>query len=336
MSTAIWMTALGAPVTAQEASPSLGDGLVLVGLGDSLPGALGCEGLCRSYVPIYGEMAAEALGTPVRTTNLATNDGLVSGILLDRVTADPVHREALAVADLITVQIGLNDWQGECMWGDLAECLANGAATAAGNLDAVLDEFSVLRGDLPTAVRVVTYFDPYVGTAQAPEWWGFDPADREAFEAEFATQLTDFNAMLCRVAADHDATCVDTRTPFNGPGWDIEAVPEPADGALVLGGDDHLHMTAAGHQLVAQAIAEAGFAPLAETSSQGSQDGSWLVSSHIPAACTNAFWVVCPQVEGMHLSQWRMDVDGSIQGPPFVSSSFPGDRLEPLLDRGLG
>ncbi len=63
-------------------------------------------------------------------------------------------------------------------------------------------------------------------------------------------------------AEDHDAVCIDTRTPINGPAWDIEALPEPARGALVHGGDDHLHLTLTGHQLVAQTIADAGFAPL--------------------------------------------------------------------------
>lgn len=247
---------------AQPSAAAATEGLSLVGLGDSHPGALGCSGSCRSYVEVYGELAADALGQSVATTNLATNDSLESPTLLWRVENDAAHREALAGADLITVQIGLNDWQGACMFDGLTECLADGAATVESNLPAILGEIDALRQGLPTVVRVVSYFDPYVGTVQAPEWWGFDPAEREAFESAFASALTDFNAMLCRVAVEHAAICIDGRTPIPGPGWDIEALPEPADGALVLGGDDHLHLTAAGHQLVAQAIADEGFAPL--------------------------------------------------------------------------
>lgn len=256
-------------VAAQEGSPASGpsaeapsDGISLVGIGDSLPGALGCFGSCRSYVAVLGDLASAALGVPVTTTNLATNDGLVSPLLLQRVTTDDAHREALAGADLITVQIGLNDWQGTCMWDGLAECLAVGASAVESNLDAILGEIATLRAGQPTALRLVTYFDPYVGTAQAPEWWAFDPAERDAFEAAFAAELTAFNAMLCAVAEAHDAVCIDTRTPINGPAWDMEAVPEPADGAIVLGGDDHLHLTALGHEIVAEAIVAAGFSPI--------------------------------------------------------------------------
>ena len=70
--------------------------------------------------------------------------------------------------------------------------------------------------------------------------------------------------MLCSVAESHGGLCVDTRTPINGPGWDVEALPEPAEGAVVMGGDDHLHPVTAGHQLIAEAIGGLGFAPLEE------------------------------------------------------------------------
>ena len=160
------------------------------------------------------------------------------------------------------MQIGWNDWQGPCSPDGMVECLAGNQDAVETNLAAILAEIEQLRGGLPTAVRVVGSFDPFVGAAGTPEWWGFDPSDRDAFDAAFATALSDFNAMLCRVAEESRAMCIDTRTPINGPAWDIEALPEPADGALVLGGDDHNHLTAAGHLLVAQAIADAGFAPL--------------------------------------------------------------------------
>lgn len=241
---------------------AMADGPSLVGLGDSLPGALGCFGHCQSYVESYGELAASALGQPVVTTNLATNDGLTSDTLLQRVTHDQRHRELLADADLITVQIGRNNWEGSCMFDDMEVCLAGNRDAVEQDLRAILAEVAQLRGERPTAVRVLGYYDPFVGKAQTPQWWGFDPSQRDAFDAAYATALIDFNAMLCRVAEESHAICIDTHTLVNGPAGDIEALPEPADGALVLGGDDQLHLTAAGHQLVAGAIADAGFAPL--------------------------------------------------------------------------
>jgi len=78
------------PAAAQSPAPTItSDGLSLVGLGDSLPGALGCVDPCRSFVEIYGELAAVSMGMPVTITNLATNDSLESSGLLARVQTAP-------------------------------------------------------------------------------------------------------------------------------------------------------------------------------------------------------------------------------------------------------
>jgi len=237
----------------------------VVGLGDSFAGGqIGCFGECRPFVQVYGDLVSEALDRPVEVTNLATSDSLESGGLLQRVTSDAAHREALAGADVITVMIGWNDWQGPCFWEGWDDCFAATQPKVETNLTAILDEISLLRAGQPTMLRVVTYFDPYVGWSGSPGVWGFDPGETTAFEARFSEELTGFNAMLCRIAESHGGLCADTRTPINGPEWDLEAVPEPADGALILGGDDHIHPVKAGHQLIAEAIARLGFAPLQE------------------------------------------------------------------------
>lgn len=260
---ATWLVGGGAAGQGPSVAPSSpGVELSLVGLGDSIPGGHSCEAPCRSYVALLGDLAAAALGRPVTVTNLATNDGLTSDGLLQRVQTDASHRTAIAGADLVTLQVGFNDWQGSCMFDGLEACLTRNGMTAAANVGAILDEIAALRDGRPTAIRVVTSYDPYVGTARASEWWGFEEADRAAFEAGFGAALTAFNASLCAQAAAHDARCVDTRTAVNGPAWDQEALPEPAPGALVKGGDDHVHPTAAGHELVAATIAALGFDPL--------------------------------------------------------------------------
>ena len=147
--------------------------LSLVGLGDSIPGALGCDPPCRSYVEVYGELASAALGKPVVVENLATNDSLESRGLRDRVTHDAEHRAALADADLITITIGNNDWQGPCSWIDHARCLAHGTAQVDASLSAILDEIATLREGKPTAIRVTTLYDMYLGDPGAPAAWGF-------------------------------------------------------------------------------------------------------------------------------------------------------------------
>jgi lysophospholipase L1-like esterase len=122
------------------------------------------------------------------------------------------------------------------------------------NLSKILDEITTLRGDKPTAIRVVTYYDNTIGDPGTPGAWGFSAADDIAFHEFYNRALDDFDTMMCDVAASNGATCVDLRDAFNGPGHDQAA------GSLVV--DDHVHPTAAGQTLIATTIANGGFAPL--------------------------------------------------------------------------
>jgi lysophospholipase L1-like esterase len=215
-----------------------------------------CDDPCRSYVAVYGELASKALGRPVSVTNLATNDGLQSDQLLARVRTDPTHRAALADADLITLTIGNNDWEGPCYWDGHASCLEHGRTTVERNLGLILDEMATLRGTKPAAIRVTTQYDTWVGNPSTAGDWGFggSAADLAAFHAAFKRALIDYNATVCRVAIAHGALCIDIAPPFNGPDLDRDA------GSLL--GGDHAHPSAAGHELIAATIASAGYAPL--------------------------------------------------------------------------
>lgn len=241
--------------SAASPAPSI-TGLSLVGLGDSLPGALGCDPPCRSFVEVYGELAAKGLGQDVHVTNLATNDSLKSYGLLQRIQGRPEFQSALASADLITVTIGTNDWQGPCSWQGHASCLAQGMATVETNLDDILTEIESIRAGKPTALRVTTYYDGYVGKPDTAANWGFVGSAKNlaTFHTEFKQALRDFNAMICRVARTHGAVCVDLLPAFNGAAGDADADP--------LLGADHWHPSQSGHELIAKTIAAAGFAPL--------------------------------------------------------------------------
>ena len=247
------------PLATPEADPTAeptiaGPYYSLVGLGDSVPGGLKCSAPCRSYVLTYGDLAAAAVGLPVAVTNLATNDGLESDVLLHRVQADVSYRDAVAMADIITLQVGWNDWQGPCNFENHGTCLQFGAKRVEPNLDGILTEIVALRAGKPTAIRVVTYYDGYRGNKLAGSIWGF-PASAEniaTFEADFRAALRDFDAMICRVALAHGAVCVDVAPAFNGPKLDQAA-------AAGLINSDGIHGLAAGQDLVAQMIATAGF-----------------------------------------------------------------------------
>ena len=243
----------GGPSSLASATSS---SLSLVGLGDSIPGALGCSDPCRSYVVAYGQAASKALGKAVTVTNLATNDSLESGQLLERIRSEQAHQEALAKADLITLTVGFNDWQGPCELTGAQDCLQGGLKTVESNLSQILDEVTKLRSGKPTAIRVTDYYNMNIGNPNSPSDWSFEPTPTTvaAFNAVFAKSLEDFNTMICRVAKAHAATCVDLVTGFNGPRGNKDA------GKLL--GDDHLHPSEAGHARIADAIAAAGYAPL--------------------------------------------------------------------------
>ena len=230
--------------------------LSLVGLGDSIPGAGGqTDTPLDSYVVLVGEAASKALGRTVAVTNLATNDGVGSDGLLSRVRNDSVHRAALAAADIVTITIGTNDWQGACDWPGDDPCWARGLASVPKNLAAILDQIKDLRKGRPTAIRVTTYYDSYIGNPTNLTLVGkpSDPWPSE-FHPFYRAALETFNETICGVAEAHGAICVDLAVPFNGPSHDGPAT------ALLLA--DHVHPNQAGHDLIAKTIAATGFAPL--------------------------------------------------------------------------
>jgi lysophospholipase L1-like esterase len=241
------------------ASPSTStQGLSLVGLGDSIPGAgsattYRCD--CVSYVNRYGELAEAALGRPVRVTNLASNDGVGAHWLLERIRTDDAYRAPVAAADLITLTIGTNDWQGACDWPGEDACWAAGAASVPADIDAILTEIETLRAGNATAIRVTTYYDNYIDYPTNLTKIG-DPNGRmpQQFLDFYPPVLEAFNQSICNVAALHHVVCVDLHTPFNGPHHDQAAT------SLLLA--DHVHPNQAGHDLIANTIAAAGFAPL--------------------------------------------------------------------------
>jgi lysophospholipase L1-like esterase len=235
--------------------------LLLVGLGDSIPGAgdherpptYTCD--CESFVTLLGRLAEQALGQPVVVKNLATNDSLESTGLLDRVRTDRRYRSAITAADIITVTIGTNDWQGPCNWPDDDACWLDGLTRVPPTVGSILDEILALRDGQPTAIRLTTYFDPYIGFPMNLTSQG-DPAGPmpEAFLDFYRVEEEKFYAALCAEAEARDVTCVDLWAPFNGPSHEESAT------ALLL--PDHVHPNQAGHELIAETIADVGFAPL--------------------------------------------------------------------------
>ena len=143
-----------------------------------------------------------------------------------------------------------SDWRA-CNWPNDDACWEKGTASVEQNLSATLDEIRALRGGKPTAIRVLTYPNMFVGalTSPQPPFLG-----DTAFQNFYAGQLDALNDAICRDADASGAACVDLVTAFNGPTGDV------APKGLI--GPDNKHPTAAGHELIAKTLDAAGYKPL--------------------------------------------------------------------------
>jgi lysophospholipase L1-like esterase len=214
-----------------------------VAVGDSIAASQLCR--CARYPDYYAQLAAEGLGQPVRAQNMAVN-GATSDDLLYRLTNMPEYQVAIREADLITISIGFNDI-GSCTPGTERACYKAAIAGLKTNLEAILTQIDGLQGSHPHVLRETGYYNFVIGRTGAAQP---DPS----FLTFYAKQLAVVNATICAAATAHDGLCVELLTAFNGPAGDQDA------GSLLA--DDHLHPSTEGHKLIAQTIADAGYAPL--------------------------------------------------------------------------
>jgi lysophospholipase L1-like esterase len=227
------------PTEAASTTPSLH----LVAIGDSIAGATLCR--CPRYPEVYGKLAAESLGQPVRVENLAVVRA-TSADLLEAISSSSSMQSALGGADLITVTIGINDLRPCGTATDLG-CYDSAIAGLKANLDAILGQVEALQGDHPHLLRVTAYYNSSIGNPQLAQ---LGPK----FQTFYAEQLTALNSTICAAVTAHHGLCVELLVAFNGPAGDRDAA------ALLF--SDHLHPSKTGNETIAQEIAATGYAPL--------------------------------------------------------------------------
>jgi lysophospholipase L1-like esterase len=214
-----------------------------VAVGDSIAASKLCQ--CARYPDYYSQLAAKGLGQPVRAQNMAVN-GATSADLLYRLTNMPEYQTAIRGADLITITIGLND-VGSCTPGTERACYKAAIAGLKTNLEAILTQIDGLQGSHPHVLRETGYYNFFIGRTGAAQ-------PDSSFLTFYAKQLASLSATICAAVAAHHGLCIELLTAFNGPAGDHDA------GSLLA--DDHLHPSTEGHKLIAQTIADAGYAPL--------------------------------------------------------------------------
>jgi len=128
-----------------------------VALGDSLAAGVSAD---RGYVGRYADHLRGDTGAKVRVTNLGVS-GQTSAQLLDKIRNDPSTREALRGAEVVTLNIGINDLAragrsygaGTCGGADEDECLREVVDRVGDNWDAITAELLELRPADGTVVR---------------------------------------------------------------------------------------------------------------------------------------------------------------------------------------
>ena len=204
----------------------------LVVLGDSVASGDACD--CGGF----GAYLARANG-PAALTNAAQN-GLTSNGLLAQLDS-PALDTALAAATVVTVTIGANDFdESQASSCSAAACYAGTLKTMTSTISQITSRISALTRPGTTVVLTGywnVFLDGAVGARNGPN-----------YVATSDTLSRQVNAAIAGIAAQHQVLYADIYTPFKGDGSRDDTALLAADGD---------HPNAAGHRLIAAAIASA-------------------------------------------------------------------------------
>jgi lysophospholipase L1-like esterase len=218
----------------------------VVALGDSVPSGAACS--CDPFPDVYGTLLSRRTATPVTVVNDGVS-GLDTGGMLDQLQ-DPTVASALRQADVVLVSIGANDFEdrheqvvaGTCRPDSAAGCASEDLVSMSSNLAGALARIQALRQGRPTAVLVTGYWNVFEDGQTAQQASG--PGGLQA-----SIELTrSVNTAISDVTTAAGAHYVDLFGPFQNNPRDIDSL-------LAADGD---HPDAAGHELIAETLVQAG------------------------------------------------------------------------------
>ncbi|HUP82622.1 MAG TPA: SGNH/GDSL hydrolase family protein [Candidatus Limnocylindria bacterium] len=234
----------------QSASPGV-QTLHMVGLGDSYLSAQNAKG--QTFLDIYATALESSAGRPVEVTLIASGD-MTTAKLKESLATDESVRDSVANADIVVISVGGNDSDPFGIYPDGTcaptqpppECLEAYSPTLAGNYEEILDSITALRDGQPTALRVTSMDDPFVGWSEAPS---------DTFARDFFAQVAEAQTeAVFALAQSHGAKTVDYLHAFNG----ADGLSDPAQYLAA----DHSHPGELGIQAIADLLIEVGIAEL--------------------------------------------------------------------------
>jgi lysophospholipase L1-like esterase len=220
-----------------------------VALGDSLAAGTGAS--YEGYVDRYAAYLEDDTGAQVSVTNLGRN-GQTSSELLYALRNDPSWRRAVGGADVLTVNIGINDLgratetyeNGTCGGADDQDCLREAVETTEGNWNAIIAELLSLRSTNDTIIRAAGLgYTPYLLSAEeAPDGGPSDGAlnDFQLFEP----YLDEVNHHIATTASDNDIPLAEVHL----------------DQGYIS--QDGVHPNDEGYEVIAGRLRELGYSPL--------------------------------------------------------------------------
>ena len=227
----------------ESASPALH----VVGLGDSYMSAQNAKG--QSFMDVYVAGLEQQLRRSVELTLIAGGDETTAK-LRDQLASDDSARDAVAKADVIVISVGGNDSdpfavypKGTCAPKQpLPDCLAAYSPMLPDNYEAILTSIEALRAGKPTAIRVTSMDDPFVGWTEAPT---------KTFARDFFAQVAEAQTQaVFEIAQRHGAKTVDYLHLFSGPDGLRDPGPYLAD--------DHAHPGDVGIEAIADLLKDLG------------------------------------------------------------------------------
>jgi lysophospholipase L1-like esterase len=219
-----------------------------VALGDSLAAGTGAS--YEGYVNRYAGYLKADTGIQAKVINLGQN-GLTSPELLDALRNDPSWRRAVGGADVLTVNIGLNDLGRAAQEhengtfvgaADNQDCLREVVATVEGNWNAIFNELLGLRSTNDTIIRAAGLgYTPYLDPEATPD--GVSSGELHDLQV-FEPYLDEVNRRIATMSSDNGIPYAEVRLD---KGYMSE---------------DGVHLNDEGYEIIAERLQQLGYSPL--------------------------------------------------------------------------